>query len=142
MLVLLTDLPRRAGTQPIVSDYSTSRGVGLVSIPALGAFRVLRRTRNLIVHVIGHLLEDKLSLEPEPRRHSPHGRLTGRLGDVLPPTRHISFNDDGIDMHLALIGLRGRLRLLAGMVLDNGPGGWYRICPAPLPQPRPQRPTD
>jgi hypothetical protein len=38
--VLLTDLPRRAGTQPIVSEYSTSRGVGLVSVPALGAFRL------------------------------------------------------------------------------------------------------
>lgn len=49
LLVLLTDLPRRAGTQPIVSDYSTSRAVGLVSIPALGACRVPQRTRNLIV---------------------------------------------------------------------------------------------
>ncbi len=86
VLVLLTDLPRRAGTQPIVYDYSTSRAVGLVSIPALGACRVPKRTRNLIVHVIGHLLEEKLGLDPQPRRHSPHGRLTRRLGDVLAPT--------------------------------------------------------
>jgi len=126
VLVLLTDLPRRAGTQPIVSDYSTSRAVGLVSIPALGACRVLQRTRNLIVHVIGHLLEEKLGLDPEPRRHSPHGRLTGWLGDVLAPTKHIPSDDDGIDMHLALIGLRGRVRLLAGMVRGNRP---WRLVP-------------
>ena len=126
VLVLLTDLPRRAGTQPIVSDYSTSRGVGLVSMPALGAFRVQHRTRNLIVHLIGHLLEENLSLDPEPHRHSPHGCLTGRLGDVVAPTKHMPSDDQGIDMHLALIGLRGRLRLLAGMVLGNRP---WRLVP-------------
>ena len=111
----------------------------MVSIPALGAFRVPQRTRDQIVHVIGHLLEEKLNLDPEPRRHSPHGRLTGRLGDVLAPTKHIPSDADGIDLHLALTGLRGRLRLLAGMA---GPGGWYRTCPAPPPQPRPPPPTD
>jgi hypothetical protein len=47
VLVLLTDLPRRVGTQPIVSDFSISRGVGLVSMPALGAFRLKHRTREL-----------------------------------------------------------------------------------------------
>jgi hypothetical protein len=58
---------------------------------------------------------------PSPRRHSPHGRFTGRLGDLLAPTKHIHSDDDGIDMHLALTGLRGRLRLLAGMVRGNRP---------------------
>lgn len=43
--ILLTDLPRRAGTQPIVSDYSVELGVGLLSMPALGAWQVRRRTR-------------------------------------------------------------------------------------------------
>jgi hypothetical protein len=89
---------------------------------------VLQRTRNLIVHVIGHLLEKKLGLDPEPRRHSPHGRLTGWLGDVLAPTRHIASDDDGIDMHLALIGLRGRVRLLAGMVRGNRPWRLGRLA--------------
>jgi hypothetical protein len=51
--VLLTDLPRRAGTQPIVSDYSTARQVALLSVPALGAFELKRRTRDLVVHLVG-----------------------------------------------------------------------------------------
>jgi hypothetical protein len=80
----------------------------------------------LIVHLIGRLLEEKLSLDPEPRRHSPPGCLTGRLGDVVAPTKHMPSDDQGIDMHLALIGLRGRLRLLAGMVLGNRP---WRLIP-------------
>ncbi len=115
VLVLLTDLPRRAGTQPIVSTFSTSRGVGLVSIPALGAFHLKYRARHLLVHLIGHLLEKRLGLDPESRRHSPRGRLE----DLFAPTKHVHSYDRGIDMHLALTGLRGRLRLLAGMVRDN-----------------------
>ena len=47
VLVLLTDLPRRAGTQPIVSDFNAAQGVALLSVPALGAVRLkaIRRAR-------------------------------------------------------------------------------------------------
>ena len=37
LVILVTELPRRAGTQPIVSDYGLAAGVGLVSLPGLGA---------------------------------------------------------------------------------------------------------
>jgi hypothetical protein len=46
--ILLTDLPRRAGTQPIVSDYSVDLHIGLLSMPAVGAWQVRRRTRALV----------------------------------------------------------------------------------------------
>jgi hypothetical protein len=114
--ILLTDLPRRAGTQPIVSDYSVELQIGLLSVPAVGAWQVRRRSRDLVVHLLGHLLEDGLSLDGSCTRV---GRRSGRV-------RHIRSESEHVDEHLALEGVRGRARLLAGMILDNRP---WRLVP-------------
>ena len=118
VVVLLTDLPRQVGTRPIVGDYSTVHRVALVSLPALGGgWRLQARLRSLLVHLIGHLTEDELGTDPHAR---------DRRRRLIPLTRHIGSAYSGIDAHLALTGLRGRLRLLAGMVHDNRP---WRLLP-------------
>jgi hypothetical protein len=114
--ILLTDLPLRAGTQPIVSDYSVELRVGLVSMPAIGARRIRRRTQDLVVHLLGHLLKDQLNLDES----------CSQIGRSLGSVRHIRAEDDQVDEHLALDGIRGRARLLAGMILDNRP---WRLVP-------------
>jgi len=113
--ILLTDLPRRVGTQPGVSDYSVELGIGLLSMPAVGALQVRRRTKALVVHLLGHLLDDRLNLDES-------CRVGRRFGHV----RHIRSEEEHVHEHLALVGVRGRGRLLAGMILDNRP---WRLVP-------------
>jgi hypothetical protein len=126
LAVLLTDLPRRAGTQPIVSDYSAEHGVGLLSFPALGAVALRRRTRDLLVHLVGHLSQERLALGNEVVEQGTRRGVSGRVADRLAPTQHIDANAGHIDQHLALLGLRGRARLLGGMIRDNRP---WRLVP-------------
>lgn len=114
--ILLTDLPRRTGTQPIVSDYSVDLRVGLLSMPALGAWQVKRRSRALIVHLLGHLLDERLNL----------GERCIHTGRQFGHVRHIRSENELVDEHLALVGVRGRTQLLAGMIADNRP---WRLVP-------------
>jgi hypothetical protein len=120
LLVLITDLPRRAGTVPIASDYNADHGVAMVSLPALGALRLRGRVSRLIVHLVRHLVAHRAAKEADP----PRGVLD-RLREFVAPTRHIR-GRGAADEHLALVGVRGRVRLLAGMIRDNRP---WRLVP-------------
>jgi hypothetical protein len=55
--VLLTDLPRREGTDPVEMESSADRRVAVVSLPALGALRLNSRARRVIVAAVAHLLD-------------------------------------------------------------------------------------
>jgi hypothetical protein len=120
LLVLITDLPRRAGTVPIASDYNGDHGVAMVSLPALGALRLRGRASRLVIHLLRHLVAHRAEKEADP----PRGILD-RLRELVAPTRHIR-GRGAADEHLALVGVRGRVRLLAGMIRDNRP---WRLVP-------------
>ncbi|GLY38281.1 hypothetical protein Amsp01_043050 [Amycolatopsis sp. NBRC 101858] len=116
MLVLITDLPRRAGTKPVVARVDVEHGAAMISLPALGAVLVRRRARTLLVRVVRQLASG-------PGIDGDHGRrgAAARLREALAPTQRMSDGHQSAATHLALVGLRGRLRLLAGMVRDNRP---------------------
>ncbi|MFG1643310.1 hypothetical protein ACGFMK_23700 [Amycolatopsis sp. NPDC049252] len=117
VLVLVTDLPRRAGTKPVVAGVDVEHGVAMISLPALGAVLVRRRVRALLVRVVRQLVSRRLGIDGDQRRHG----MMARLREALAPTQRVSGEHQSAATHVALVGLRGRLRLLAGMVRDNRP---------------------
>ena len=55
--VLLTDLPRREGTDPVQMEASADRRLAVVSLPALGAWRLNRRAERVIVSAVAELFD-------------------------------------------------------------------------------------
>jgi hypothetical protein len=112
-VVLVTDLPRRAGTEPVVSDVSITHRTGLVSVPALGALNLRRRAQQAILRLVSEYLGPAPSGAPKDDDSTPRRARA--------PVHHIDGTEEGIDRHVALHGLRGRARLLSGMVRANRP---------------------
>ncbi|KAA9152302.1 hypothetical protein FPZ12_037090 [Amycolatopsis acidicola] len=111
LMVCVTDLPRHVAGKPVIADVSTKHGVALASLPAVGGVRLR-----------AHLRDTLLQLTAELSEQGP--RCTKKL---VTPTRRVENPAEGIDASLALPGLRGRLRLLFGMVRDNRP---WRLVPS------------
>lgn len=152
-VVLLTDLPRRSGADPVVADGGTGHRVGLVSLPALGAINQYRRCRDTVVRLVtGHLMPADPAHAGE--AGAPGAGHAGPLTRIDPGSGARSDDDrrgrdrgqagadgddsgagsggveDDIDVRLALTGLRGRVRLLAGLVRANRP---WRLVPSLSP---------
>ncbi len=109
LALCLTDLPLHAGRRPVVAHASSSHGVGLVSLPALGPFAVRRRLRDLAVRLVARALAVSDVVAGRDRLLR---RLEELGGDV----------DDGAGrVRYAARVLTGNLRLLAGMVRANRP---------------------
>jgi hypothetical protein len=118
LAVGLTDLPLRAGRRPVTAAASASHGVGLVSLPALGAVGLGRRLRSAVVRLIEGMLGEAVGVRGEGRGRD--ARLGRRLHELGSPLGHARVQDDGT---VGFVGatLRGNLRLLVGMVRANEP---------------------
>lgn len=105
--VFLTDLPRRLGLDAVSAEVSTDDCVALLSLPALGSFHLADRTLEAVANVIGLIV-----LPPTGRDRVP--AIGRRVDEDAGPGR-------AIPDRYVMPGLRGRARLLAGMVRANRP---------------------
>lgn len=138
-VVLISDLPRRAGREPVAADGATAHRVGLLSLPALGAVAQYRRARDTVLRLVaGHLVPDgerdadaRTGAAGVLTRLDTSGTRTG--GDEGPEDTDDAGSggaEEEIDVRLAMTGARGRTRLLLGLVRANRP---WRLVPSLAP---------
>jgi hypothetical protein len=80
----LTALPLRVGRRPVATTASATYGVGLVSIPALGAVRVDERLHEAAVDVVSGLLGEGAADGSDDGRDERLTTHTAQLATGLP----------------------------------------------------------
>jgi hypothetical protein len=124
-MVCLTELPRRVETRPLLYDVQVSEAAGLISLPALGLARLRGRVLSTIVQVVRRLHAGRpAAVDGGPRAKELRGTAPARRVPVTP--ERVADGDDS-ESYVALTGVRGRLRLLSGMVRTNRP---WRLVPS------------
>jgi hypothetical protein len=144
LALCLTDLPVYRSGYLVVADASAGRGVALVSVPTLGATRLRARVRESAIQLVNELYarvlqlgEEAASLADGEERRSdtgasappgprPKGLIERRLAEFTAPFRRVEPPDEDmkqtrVEARFAAPGVRGHLRLWAGMVLANRP---------------------
>ncbi|GAA2364767.1 hypothetical protein GCM10009854_50370 [Saccharopolyspora halophila] len=99
--ICVTDLPLLLRKGILLADVSTERGVGLMSLPMLGALLPRRRTYRVMVWILTDLLGSSVPDISKPFVRSTH--------------------DDSVDVRYMTTNRRGGVRLMTGMVRGNRP---------------------
>lgn len=117
--VCVTDLPLTEDGVPVLAEAVLEPGVGVVSLPALGGSQPYRRAQQLVSRVFFEFGESGSA-------GLPPGGLASRLTRLLAPIHRSTPTSDGVDVRYSGTRLRGRVRLLTGMVRGNSP---WRLLP-------------
>jgi hypothetical protein len=115
LVVVLTDVPLKDGRSPVLTQLSPVHGVGLVSVPALGAVHVGQRVRQAAVRVVGHLLgHDTEDADDAEAQEELVRRARQRAEDLEDRPE-----DNAVQFTARVLG--GNVRLLLGMIRANRP---------------------
>ncbi len=120
LAVCLTDYPVHIGNRPVVAHASATYGVGLVSVPALGAVNLDERLRDAVLRVIEGLLGESVDDPQEVRDRDRQARMRKRVQELSSTMGRAEVRKDRTIQFVAAVGL-GNLRLLIGMVRANRP---------------------
>ncbi|MDX6153106.1 hypothetical protein [Marinococcus sp. PL1-022] len=148
-----TDLPIVDGKRLVIADASSDRDIGLISLPSLGAMPMKKRVREAMMQLVNEMHhgsseeererqnerieENQEELEEHENDHSYQVRGRGsrelmgnRLYERFFPIQRTVYKNNEESQHVrfyANLNMRGRTRLLSGMVLANRP---WTIFPA------------
>ncbi|GAB3300144.1 hypothetical protein [Parasphingorhabdus pacifica] len=87
--------------------------------------RLESHTAETIVHAVGLIATEVLSSAPHRTAAEKHHHIRRRATEAVSPVRQLPSAESSVQ--LVLTGMRGRLRLLLGMVRDNRP---WRLVPS------------
>jgi uncharacterized membrane protein len=127
LAICLTDLPLLVGSRPVTAHASVTHGVGLVSVPALGAVALEARVREAVLRLVDGLLGERLDDDaadggrrPGRERRRRRERIRERLEELASPVGRADV-EEGRTVRFVTAVVRGNLRLLVGMVRANRP---------------------
>jgi uncharacterized membrane protein len=121
LAICLTDFPIHIGNRPVTAYASASSGVGLVSVPALGAVNLDDRVREAVLNLIEGLLGENIERSDDDGDERRHERMLRRLEDLASPVGRAEVREDRSSVSFMTAVGRGNLRLMVGMVRTNRP---------------------
>ncbi|TCK24661.1 5,10-methylene-tetrahydrofolate dehydrogenase [Pseudonocardia endophytica] len=117
LAICLTDAPLRDGNGVVLAEVGADDALAVVSLPALGATRVVRRAMRLVATLVEHLAPPLVcDGDRTPMRRS---RSLHRLRDVA--VRDPAEYDTDLSCEIIAPRATGLVRLVAGMVRANRP---------------------
>jgi hypothetical protein len=116
LAVCVTDLPLQTARRPVIAHVSTTHGVAVLSMPALGPVSVRKRTADTIVRLIGHMLGDIELAAGAGQRRTLADAVTRRMGELGTPVDH---GEHGMGFAARVVS--GNIWLLLGMLRANRP---------------------
>ena len=116
LAVCVTDLPLQTARRPVIAHVSTTHGVAVLSMPALGPVSVRKRTADTIVRLIGHMLGDIELAAGGGQRRTLADAVTRRMGELGTRIEH---GEHGMGFAARVVS--GNIWLLLGMLRANRP---------------------
>src|SRR6202789_3534201 len=116
LAVCVTDLPLQTARRPVIAHVSTTHGVDVLSMPALGPVSVRKRTADTIVRLIGHMLGDIALAADAGQRRMLADVVTRRMRELGTRIEH---GEHGVGFAARVVS--GNIWLLLGMLRANRP---------------------
>ncbi|MGP4039667.1 hypothetical protein ACTWP4_07170 [Gracilibacillus sp. D59] len=118
--VCLTDLPLFRHKRLVVAEANKERKVSLLSLPALGAFPLIKRIQISILHLVKEMYGDNIEMKGSPNNRTKWWKEF----TLLPPIQKevAEKNETHIGVRFTMDSkFRGGLRMISGMVKANRP---------------------